>query len=292
MRSASRNKTDFLRNVSHKNHTPHTRIEHLSDKLSVMAEPQTRRSILMALCAYAYRPQTSFAATGSAAAPGSTAAEHFRGETLFSCHYRVHASIAMFGVTVLTAKDVGAGYAAVESGWAEEATSEELLFAAGANPDRAAGLNRFGVLRETIRDRAGAGQAVGFVGLISACREKNVEEARRAFHARADAADVTIMHGRVSNGRAWSHTETIRTRIPTSWIHAVRLLGTLVEGCMTASGPGTESREALPFLATMRKAGLCTAPRFRAQFLHGDQRFGSRVAPKPPIAWPVDWPYL
>src|SRR5215831_11921614 len=55
-----------------------------------------------------------------------------------------------------------------------------LRFAAGSWPERARGLNRFGVLEETVIERGGV-REIAFAGLITRSMEKTLEQARHAF---------------------------------------------------------------------------------------------------------------
>src|SRR5262249_12948944 len=76
-----------------------------------------------------------------------TALEGFRRTAFQQRHYSVHATVLMLGVPLLVRRDVGGGYAAVELGTSGGVDAVALQFSAGAWPQRAAGINRFGVLK-------------------------------------------------------------------------------------------------------------------------------------------------
>src|SRR5215831_6240345 len=59
-------------------------------------------------------------------------------------HYQASATVVICGIPIFTRQNVGAGYASVEIG----GSAVGLQFAAGSWPERARGLNRFGVLEE------------------------------------------------------------------------------------------------------------------------------------------------
>src|SRR5262245_25913144 len=61
-----------------------------------------------------------------------TVLERFRRTTAYQRHYRVHATVLMLGVPVLSRRDVGGGYASVETGFAGGVQAVGLQFAVGA----------------------------------------------------------------------------------------------------------------------------------------------------------------
>jgi hypothetical protein len=202
-----------------------------------------------------------------------TALEGFRRTEVFRRRYNVNATILMLGLPVFSRRDVGGGYASVELGSARGVQAVALQFAAGAWPQRAAGLNRFGVLKEALIQEPECAPASFFAGLISASGEATLEEARKALHTFAPVVDITVTRGGSSEGRAWSQTEDLPTPAPQSWMEAEGLLNQLLRRESASPIRERDAAGAAPFLGTIRRAALCSDREFRGAFFHASKRF-------------------
>jgi hypothetical protein len=199
-----------------------------------------------------------------------TALEGFRRTAILQRHYSVHATILMLGVPVLVRRDVGGGYASVELGASGGVDAVGLQFSAGAWPQRAAGINRFGVLKEAIID--GESPVVVFAGLVSANRESSLSEARRALNASSSSAEVTVTRGGSLDGRAWDQTENVPVQSPPSWVEAESLLTQLLHREAGVPVRERDTGELASFLCTMHRAALRPEPsRFR--FFHSSKLY-------------------
>ena len=119
--------------------------------------------------------------------------------------YRADAQVLLFGVPLLRRENVGGGSVAWRESRDGNSTSRLLEFAAFSSPERAAGLNRLGLIRELRRETAGAGE-FSYFGLMTASPEESEADARRALHSAAEQQTFSAIDGTVSAGEARSVT--------------------------------------------------------------------------------------
>src|SRR5262245_46097510 len=72
----------------------------------------------------------------------------------FRRNYSTHACVTIFDLPIFRRDDVACGCASVEILSQSGETEIALQFAGASRPDRAHGLNRFGIVQETIEERA------------------------------------------------------------------------------------------------------------------------------------------
>jgi hypothetical protein len=109
--------------------------------------------------------------------------------------YRADAQISLLSVPILRRSGVGAGAAT----WSEKAGVRLLAFAGHSLPDRAAGLNRMGLIRELSR-RSERGTESLYFGVMTASPEESAAEARNALHTTAREQSYTAIEGRIAPG--------------------------------------------------------------------------------------------
>ncbi len=231
----------------------------------------------------------------SAASPGSAAfdpvAFTLRGllaDARFQRRYRLDATILLFGAPLFTRESAGGAYASLEIGRDQGAQALALQFAAGSNPARAHGLNRFGVLREAVIERPG-GIEFSFAGLMTRAREESLEQARRALAATPGGSEGVVARGRTAGSGPESIAQT--------WIENIDLapgsdwsnLGDTLAGALRHE-PRTLAREtfrgqATTFLHAMRCAALCRDPIVTRQFIHAGKLYQltTRRRPERPL---------
>jgi len=98
-------------------------------------------------------------------------------------------------VPVLRRPGVGAGTAT----WSENVQFRLLDFNGYSIPERAAGLNRLGFVRELTRKDAAAMESIYF-GLMTSSPEESAAEAKKALHQQARDQLYTAIEGRVTPG--------------------------------------------------------------------------------------------
>src|ERR1700733_5524291 len=123
--------------------------------------------------------KASAATTGIGLDPVGLSLRGFAPSITFQRRYRLDASILLLGAPLFTRQAAGGAYASVEISRDPDATATALQFAAGSDPARAHGLNRFGILREAVVIRkVGRGEAtdLSFAGLMTRSREESLEQ--------------------------------------------------------------------------------------------------------------------
>ena len=109
--------------------------------------------------------------------------------------YRADAQVVLLSVTLLRRSGVGAGSAT----WSENERVRLLDFTGYSFPEHAAGLNRFGFIRELSRTEPDAMESIYF-GLMTAAPEESAAEAREALHKETHNQLYTTIEGRVTPG--------------------------------------------------------------------------------------------
>jgi hypothetical protein len=152
--------------------------------------------------------------------------------------YRADAHVTVLSVPVLRRSAVGAGKAS----WAEDAGIRFLDFSGYSVPERAAGLSRFGLIRELSRLDGNSNEFIYF-GLMTASPEESASEAKKALHAHASNVVYNAIEGRVAPGVA----ATARAQVTGTAKFSVNEHGELVEMARQALASSSgESAELVP----------------------------------------------
>jgi hypothetical protein len=115
--------------------------------------------------------------------------------------YRADAQILVLSLPILRRSGVGGG-SVVWREWRESAALVRLLeFTGYSNPERAAGLNRLGLIRETSRDENTANRESSYFGVMTASPEESAEEAHKALQSTATEEAYTAIDGRIARGQ-------------------------------------------------------------------------------------------
>lgn len=193
----------------------------------------------------------------------------YRRTQAFERRYRADAAIIFCGVTIFTTRGVGGAQALIELGQTSEGSAVALHFAAGSDPSRCAGLNRFGILQEAVVDSADPQFA--FAGLITDSKEESLGDAKKALHDSAHQ-QVKVARGAALGGRVRAWTETVGLAHPCTWRESADLLAKIVE-----EPPRAPARDiagvAVPFLAAMRGAALSEESFVQRPFVHAGKLY-------------------
>ncbi len=120
--------------------------------------------------------------------------------------YRADAQILVFSLPIFRRQGVGAG-SVLWREWREPAGRMRLLeFAGYSNPERSAGLNRLGFIRETSRRDEQAIRETSYFGVMTASPEESADEARKALHSAAAEAAYAAISGRIAGGQVETAT--------------------------------------------------------------------------------------
>jgi len=130
--------------------------------------------------------------------------------------YRADAQVLLLSIPLLRREDVGSGSVVwKESAVAGGATLRLLEFTGFSRPDRAAGLNRLGFLREISRMTGDLVSESLYLGVMTSSPEESVEQARQALHSRASEVTYTAIDGRIQFNQ--SQTVTAHFTAPSGW---------------------------------------------------------------------------
>jgi hypothetical protein len=125
--------------------------------------------------------------------------------------YRADARILLLGVPVLHREQVGGG-SVLWSEFDADGSTRLLEFNGYSLPERAAGLNRVGFIREMSRKRPGPGGECIYFGVMTASPEESADEARKALHSNEKEQIYTAIDGRIGGGE--TETTTARFHAP------------------------------------------------------------------------------
>jgi hypothetical protein len=122
-----------------------------------------------------------------------------RADLSLNRHYRADAQVIVLSMSLLHRTSVGGG-SVQWSEWAEaNGGSQRLIeFLGFSAPERAAGLNRLGFIREMTRTAPGGVRDAIYFGLMTASNEESAEEARKALHSKATESAYTVIEGRIA----------------------------------------------------------------------------------------------
>ena len=120
--------------------------------------------------------------------------------------YRADAQVLVLSLPILRRSGVGGG-SVVWREWREPAGPIRLLeFTGYSNPERAAGLNRLGLIRETSRGERNAIRESSYFGVMTASPEESAAEAHKALQSTATEAAYTAIRGRIAGGQVETAT--------------------------------------------------------------------------------------
>ena len=216
--------------------------------------------------------------------PGTAADERFedgvrqtltglRRSTVQQRHYRVNITVTALGIPFFRRSEVGGGYASVETGSGAGVVGTALQFAAGSWPERSAGLNRFGIFREALVERALGDDERAFAGFITSSKEENLGEARSALKSNTAGTALAVAWGGARAGSAWFHVKTREVPLSCNWLGADRVLSDLVREGTTGAPHVVAGTTASPFLTAMRRAALSREPSLQSPFFHNGKRY-------------------
>lgn len=191
-----------------------------------------------------------------------------------SRRYRVHAMVSVFAIPVISKEGVGAACAMVEQIGQGPTLTTVLQFAAGSWPERAAGLNRFGMTQEVVREKSATVEDSAYVSFITNSPERRWDQARSAFATRMRALILSVARGTATAGGHTSQVEHVEVPAEITWMDAPRLIEGFRQGRWDHSGPPSTfpAASAFPtFLFAVRGAMTAGAPYARRQFIHNGE---------------------
>jgi hypothetical protein len=190
--------------------------------------------------------------------------------------YRADAQILVLSLPILRRSGVGGG-SVVWREWREPAGLNRLLeFTGYSNPERAAGLNRLGLIRETSRGEDHAIREASYFGVMTASPEESAEEAHKALHSTATEATYAAIHGRIAGGKVETATALFRGPARLSAERRTELFARAEQALSTAPNKAPEFHANGPipalFLHALAEA-LRTPERGQTQYVYNGRLY-------------------
>ena len=196
--------------------------------------------------------------------------------------YRADAQILVLSLPILRRSGVGGGSVEWRE-WRDPAGMNRLLeFTGYSTPERAAGLNRLGLIRETSRGEHTATRESSYFGVMTASPEESAEVAHKALQSAATEATYSAIHGRIAGGHVETATALFRGPARLSPERRIELYARAEQALSTAPNKAPEFRAngAIPslFLHALADA-LCTPARDQTQYVYNGRLYRLWVRP-------------
>jgi hypothetical protein len=191
-------------------------------------------------------------------------------------HYRAHATILLLSFPVFTRRDVGSGYAAVEQSSSSAQSTTTLQFAGGSNPQRAQGINRIGLIQESITTEGGKLAEIEYFGVMSSSTEENYDQARTALKKAGGAGHYTAAQARITQAHSSSSLHRLVFDQPFDWNRRNEFLDRAKAAvssnrhCVRRDEGATANRT---FLLAMHDAIVSAAQHTSAEYFYNSQRY-------------------
>jgi len=179
---------------------------------------------------------------------------------IFQRQYKVTAFVTLLSIPILSRSGVGFGAATVEQQTKGKVESISLRFLGASIPERAHGLNRFGLIQEKVREVDQKVVDINYLGLMTANGEESLKDAQQAIDAQTgDQARFVLARAVVD--RDGTRYATKRMLLPLHYrsFNADQLLRD-VENQFGALKPnntqtvgGSKDQPILTFLCTLRE---------------------------------------
>jgi hypothetical protein len=130
--------------------------------------------------------------------------------------YVAHATVTLLGVPVFSRSGVGEGYIRYRNSPAADGRSVGIEFGAGSFPEKAHGVNKLGLIRESVIETA-AGDRVQceYFGFMTTSQEATVDDARKSFLPVGETLAYSISLGTITRGGV--NCRTMRIQLPSRY---------------------------------------------------------------------------
>jgi hypothetical protein len=190
----------------------------------------------------------------------------------FQQRYRMDATIMLLGAPLFTRQAAGGGYASVEISGDQSERAVALQFAAGSDPARAHGLNRFGILREALVLRSAVTE-LSFAGLMTRAREESFEQGRKALASSARGSGGVVARGRTFGSTIQTWIDAIDIAPDCNWSNLNETLSDALRREPRAQARETISAASTTFLHAMHSAAFSQDLIYRRQFTHASKAY-------------------
>jgi hypothetical protein len=200
--------------------------------------------------------------------------------------YRLDATVLVFSLPIFTRAGVGKGHARHVFTRTADRSVHELEFGAGSLPDRAHGLNRLGMIRETVAE-AGAGiLEANYFGFMTASKEESLGEAKRALANAAAQSTFVAIEGQSRPGEAHSRRARFLSNARTGWNELEREAEAAVRNPALTSGEshfqsGVSGAAAPTFLFALWGAMSSGQARLKQTYVYSGAQYELTTSRKP-----------
>jgi hypothetical protein len=142
--------------------------------------------------------------------------------------YRADAVIVLLSLPVYRRSEVGGGRASIEEAARGDSRYVSLQFTGASRPERAAGLDRMGSIREVVVEHGGELREAAYFGVLTSSPEETIEQGKQSLgKAAGKLNEYTAIDGHSYPGKTRSivnhfHLPAAATRTPGSCTKRVR----------------------------------------------------------------------
>jgi hypothetical protein len=193
--------------------------------------------------------------------------------------YQATAYISLLGVTIFSRSNVGFGYAKADEEVFAHRRNISLQFLSGSLPERAHGLNRFGLIQENIRERNRVCAEADYFGLITASGEESLSQAKAALDAKSDKTAFIAAQASINPQSARYSIRHLDLSSSYRGSNAEQLLGQVHDSFSHSEAGQSEHQQALEggamgtFLYSVREAMLAPANKLETRFIYNGKTF-------------------
>ncbi len=200
--------------------------------------------------------------------------------------YRVDATILLFSISIFTRAGVGKGHARHVVDHSPDRSTHRLEFGAGSLPDRAHGLNRLGMIRETVAEAETGILEANYFGFMTASKEESLGEAKKALNDRAAQSTFVAIEGQSRPGEAHSRRARFSSDVRTGWSELEREAEAAVRDPAQTSGEsrfqsGGSGAAAPTFLFALWGAMSSGQARLKQIYVYSGDRYELTTSRKP-----------
>lgn len=156
-------------------------------------------------------------------------------------HYTATAVITIAGVAIFTRAHVGSGFISICRRERPVGAETSLEFGAGSFPEAAHGLNRLGIIRETVVEQTpGVATQSAYSAFMTTSKEKSLSQARDALANSSSFVPYTAAQSYASAGRIATRTDHMELPQNLTWRDA-ELLRSRVQALFETSSCSFEN---------------------------------------------------
>lgn len=204
--------------------------------------------------------------------------------------YRVHATVTLLSVPLVSKTNVGSGYILIEEAEATGAPcTTAIQFGAGSWPEAARGLNRLGFIQEVVTERhPGEPVECSYFAFMTSSQEKSLDQAKHALETQGDSVPYAAAQGAGRQGQFVSRLSRIDFPSQLTWRDCPRLVDE-VRAAVSAQAPAqrvektlaTDESAPATFLYAVRNAILDPASTTSGSLIYNGREYRLRTTKEP-----------